>query len=348
MASIANRLTLEPLNSWHQRLPAFSTPQELERPAAAAWKRYLEEVYGQLLHEHGKKTDGHAAARFPIDLRTFNFFYYNILPRDARPVRRAIFGFNSTWTLEHDVPPGVSKASIEARAWLRSHIYGAPYERNPPFGRRHGDAFVQFAGAGNLALGQGTAWVYAYRDDDPYAASSAPAFPGEAGFTSGTDVEVYRCASGPVHEYWMYHATGSGIFFQLGMTIAFRDRATMSARNASFGGLRVAKYDSVQFTHTQENGIFKFEILDLRQHQPYRHEHSCGGGFCTGACPREDVAAAGIFRRGWGAEGQCTCVEGHGNETAESHVSSEGASGIVGRCMRCAATAPDMGQIALA
>ena len=102
----------------------------------------------------------------------------------------------------------------------------------------------------------------------------------------------------------MYLAKGTGIFFKLGRTIAFHNRTSMTSgnRNESFGGLRQRKYDSLQFTHTQENGIFKYEIIDLRQHQPYNHSHC---SHCGTTCPQ---TAPGIYRRGWSASAACTCV----------------------------------------
>ena len=61
--------------------------------------------------------------------------------------------------------------------------------------------------------------------------------------------------------------------------------------------LASAGYDSLQLTHTEEHAIYKFEIIDLRQHRATPGPSS--------VCPA--AAAEAAFLSGWRATRQCAC-----------------------------------------
>lgn len=105
-----------------------------------------------------------------------------------------------------------------------------------------------------------------------------------------------------------------------------------------------------QFTHHLEDGLFKFEIIDLRQHRPFNPNDAkpCAAGpFCTPACPPRPVP--GTYRTGWRAATECVCVDAEASSAEHGGADGAGAGaggGFGGRCMRCAGMEPDMDQIA--
>ena len=64
-----------------------------------------------------------------------------------------------------------------------------------------------------------------------------------------------------------------------------------------------------QITHSEEHGIFKFEIIDLRQHATSAQELSHAKGVPLGlsACPRRGL---GAFYGGWGGTVPCGTCDG--------------------------------------
>ena len=165
------------------------------------------------------------------------------------------------------------------------------------------------------------------------------------GFPSNSRVEVYHCSeNGRLYDYWLYLAVGSGIYFDLGRTVAFPNAFVMaralnvstaatpwcrkidrapgfycnSARQlAATWNLLFHKtidvlikrgYDSVQLTRSEEHAIFKYEILDLRRPRATRNARPNGKDApLAHACP-QGVAAAHYYR-GLGGTLPCVCNE---------------------------------------
>lgn len=82
-------------------------------------------------------------------------------------------------------------------------------------------------------------------------------------------------------------------------------------------------YDSLQLSHAEAHGIYKYEIVDLRQHVS---DMSNVARRRPRACPRG--AAAKHFYQGWGGKLPCGC-----NSSLQSHLFAGRARG----CLRCSA-----------
>ena len=124
-----------------------------ELNAQPEWRRYLLAVYGD-----------DAAPRFPLELETFSFFYFNFLPF---PWQRALLNrpfLNSKW-LTVDRLTG----KVPATNWYRvERDDDAPWAKDVAGVemtelRRHGDWYIQFGGDGGVGRGAATAWRYLYR-----------------------------------------------------------------------------------------------------------------------------------------------------------------------------------------
>ena len=124
----------------------------------------------------------------------------------------------------------------------------------------------------------------------------------------------------------MYLAVGSGIFYDVGRSyrwlgtdggkhtslLSYRANHSVSAHSRlpqflevtydTFKTLRKEGYDSVQFPHTNEHNMWKFEIVDLR---PLDDTHQRDAG--TKACPTAEAAAH--FFSGWAGTLPCACQE---------------------------------------
>jgi hypothetical protein len=99
---------------------------------------------------------------------------------------------------------------------------------------------------------------------------------------SNQDVEIYRGPDDVDTFQWFYYAKGSGIWINLGKTIAFQDHydafdffsimhnygvGERSAEHALGKALLEQGYDTIQFTCTHEQ-VYKFEIMSVRAIQP--------------------------------------------------------------------------------
>ncbi len=295
---------------WQRELPRFESYTEL--CAEPLWMRYLDAVYGNEL-------------RFPIDLRAFHFFYFNYLHH--RPPARPLLSTNI------DVPfMGDPQHAIAAAGHAQS-------DRNLQRGRAHLDVYLMWGtcGAGiSSGCGRATVWVY------PFLANGSVSLPNgsvalhiDGGIPDNTRVEVYHCANGrDSASYWMYLAVGSGIFYDVGRsyrwlsaevqkdsggkhlsilkellnrTVSSHERlpAYLQHRYQAFTLLRQQGYDSVQFPHTTEHNMWKFELVDLR---PLDVSQQRVAGMQ--ACPNGTAAA--YFFSGWGGTERCVCQEeGH-------------------------------------
>lgn len=80
--------------------------------------------------------------------------------------------------------------------------------------------------------------------------------------SSKVEVVHGQCQDGRLEpHYWMYALRGSGIFYDVGRTVAFPIHVPMDT-------LDNGRYDSVQFFNFSEHGFFKYEVVDLRTINP--------------------------------------------------------------------------------
>ena len=181
-------------------------------------------------------------------------------------------------------PPG-PQMHRDYRIKGRKESRHAVYYKERPVKRYHGDWYVLFGGDGDGNAGAATAWRYAAPcpcrltkavNPRPLPYTHLPPLgvclyawryrlPHQSGgHANRSKVEVYHCADKMTSEFWMYEARGSGIFYDVGHTFVVRDAMHLRALNLTHGALRLLGYESVQFTHTYEHGLYKFELLDLR------------------------------------------------------------------------------------
>ena len=336
------------------------------------WKRYLEGVYGTGVLADNKT--------FPLDLARFNVFYERLLPDalrqlvHARPLLSLVDSANESHLRPAD--------ALCRRSNRRGHCR--------VLGRRAFDVYSHWPD-------MSTAFVYRYNDSKPASKPSKrhppkPALAlwpgGEApvesahlqyGHASHKLVEVAHCYEDADDFYWLYHAVGSGVWFDLGRTYvaknaialwfapevnvsissmlahSWRGRRTcrtVSTRNfapgfycgtsaeimhqqyrmtrKALGTLAESGYDSVQFVQTEEHGMHKYEIIDLRSHRRVihcydaYHERRAKNTGCTlkrppaadhaawmstpaaNACPPRGNES--VYRVGWrGQGGPCRC-----------------------------------------
>ena len=266
--------------TWRATLPIFRTRAALDEHTG--WRAYLDMVYSL------------ETLTFPLDVSTFLFFYHHelaVLPPPLRaPEQRPTMGC-----------PDAANASAGAAALaaLLAACRGARTKRSltdPEANRRFGDAFVLWprgvgGGVGQLlgapGRGFGTTWLY------PFSARNVHTL--RRGFTNGTWVEVYHAKDGGEHargKLWMYWATGSGIYYNVGRTTV-RPRGE-HVTDAEYDVLRAAGFDSIQYSGFSEEGLFKYEIVDLRDPG------------VTSTCPTSAIARH--WRQGWDHSLACDCV----------------------------------------
>ena len=331
--------------TWSTRLPTFSSPSDV----TPEWSRYLERVYKGPL----------PANAFPLNLKTFELFYVDLLPVEEQPfvqLRPLLGEANKTNTSRFSkalrrVPTGNN--------WRKKLL------------RRQGDVYSLWPSIDNLAF------VYQYDVRGKWVASPS-------GYPSHSIVEVMHCYEDADNFYWMYSAKGSGVSFDVGNTIVARNAfelwrmanlsiteslSRMSRRcrplppngkiKATIGfycgspkeemhqSYRLTRQalavllqrgvDSVQLIRTEEHGIFKFELIDLRPHRRVLHCYdgrfherksttkgcSYGRGPASdeetwsatpqaSSCPTDGAPGKGVwvtpsFRSGWAGRNECRC-----------------------------------------
>jgi hypothetical protein len=376
---------------WHRSLPVFTSMDALRQ--SRPWEKYLDQIYGL------------ATLRFPLDIRLLALFYEGLLaPAIALPnqTRVPVLGRSETATRDNSSHAVLEEVLLPARATSRRyHVCGRRFL--DAYRLYHSPPFPEGAASSTL-------WLYAYKSlslPRGTVAAAAPAPPSRAslafprdGFSSHTRVEVFHCiesAEVKNHDYWMYYAPGSGVYYDLGRTLVARSRCDLwRFANASFsvdarghGGPRCVRYnnawregtdastfgglltekcpgfwcggaaekakqshvfttnaldiladrglDSVQLTHTEEHGIYKYEIVDLRQHvresllppsRPVQVERPVEGGtprgrsansrfieteperiraFAPRVCPLDSSTVSAHFYGGWGGGIRCQC-----------------------------------------
>ena len=213
----------------YRSLPRFSNLAELR--AQPRWLQYLDSVYGE------------ETLQFPLDTRTFNFFYSrgSELFTKKHLASVALLGRRPYAGLERNQTPAVTLAETLIKAG------GGTAKWFGLCGRQLHDAFRLYHNPpypANAAFG--TLWLYGHVDDTLARGASATALastvlessapepePGlhpSGGFPSHTLVEIMHCAEeaeADARDFWMYIAAGSGIYFDLGRTVAFRDRCEL-------------------------------------------------------------------------------------------------------------------------
>ena len=317
----------------HVHLPSFADAAALD--AAPLWRRYLDAVYGV------------QTLRFPLSLRELSFFHLPLLPPSHRPPPGALPLLGLRAGLHtHALEP--TDATVDAS--LRSSYM----HRQPRFsGRVPREAYSLYAPELSPKGHNSTVWLYAYADAATEAQAAVQPQRGSRGLTGRA--EIFRCVARDRVEslVWMYHAPGSGVFFELGRSLVARNLYALAAAlnvsvrsrycrtgtpgmrppcanrrehmahgyrliSASAEAAAARGFDSLQLTHTEEHGIFKFEIVDLR---PLRLSRGVArqGGKADGtrpqdACPRPgDAARQRHYWRGWGGRTPCTrCGGGRG------------------------------------
>ena len=253
-------------SAWRAALPRFESRAQLQ--AEPQWLRYLDAVYGA------------ETLDFPLDLQRFHFFYYNLL--HVRPPSRPVL--STSLEMENDT----SKAIATARK-AQTNVY---IQR----GRSDLDIYLMWAscsiGVGS-GCGRATVWVYPRRNASIFRSRGTSV--SVDGVADHSRIEVYHCANVfDGHVFWMYLATGSGIFYDVG--VSYRSTAVDSPKHTlltsalgyksihgaysrlptthrhqteAFALLRSRGYDSVQFPSTLEHNMHKYEIVDLRPMDAY-------------------------------------------------------------------------------
>lgn len=319
---------------------------------STAWAAYLDNVYAPSC-ARARSTMGHLNHSKAEPNRSLLFFFYrDQIPLEVRPIHAIpLLGLHRRWSLTGDpridaviTPPILSSDAYRSAVPTNAGRAAAEaYDMVNWTGRQRGDLYhlMCMEGSGASACTPldphaasrvtQTLWVYPYLSQSTEVADALEdAIVPLHGFPSHQKVEVFHCAERePPHaeDYWLYLARGSGIYFDLGRTVAFRDRLELFvAMNAtrrrptggkcryrgrrhryralkdgrgrvagvftaagyhcatandvanqqyhslawSIGRLVALGYDSLQLTRSEEHGVFKYELVDLRQHAGVR------------------------------------------------------------------------------
>lgn len=176
--------------------PIFRSHAELQRDPH--WARYLASVY------HERVPD----SAWPLDLSSFSFFYGDAVPAATRQLLMVPLLGRSP----QKGSPAVSEREPPAEETLRR----AHARRS----RSAGDLFRMYHAPFSHAA-MSTLWVYRYsRAGDYLGSNSTP--------KHGGLVEVAHCVEATNQsQFWMYHAPGSGVWFDPGRTFVVRNRCEL-------------------------------------------------------------------------------------------------------------------------
>lgn len=269
------------LRRWHGSLPTFTDQAHLL--ASTTWHRYAEAAFGL------------STLTFPLDLRRLNFFYLHLLPEHDQAVlrNRPVLG----------APRSPPNTSFTSRLCLARHSASSPGHA-----RAIHEPYVQWGGS-DPSFGANHVWTYLWNSAGELVHELRNGVP------SDSWVEVHRCGdrhptsrssgSRSVGDLWMYLARGSGVHYNVGRTLVARDKAHLQrlADNATrlkdaFEWARARSFDSVQLTHSLEQRLYKYEIVDLR----------LGLSDDTRCPPAASASASAVFRAGWRPHEPCTCA----------------------------------------
>lgn len=330
------------LQAWHSTLPTFRSRKEI----SGLWALYLDHIFGL------------DTLVMPLKMSSFHFFYVDALPAELQG-RVPLLGRSS------DFNRG-SFSSGETLLRVGQRAFGIT-------GRSPDDVYHLYDPIAFAPDAISTVWVYSHRG----GANES------LGFPSFSRIEVVHCAeNGNQTDFWLYPATGSGVYFDLGKTFVARNRCSlwvqtniaaehlrargpircvpirqgwhcpddqgntnqskfyvgcrfshlrrfcpgfwcasaqeMMAKSHSYteAALKVLAsrgFDSVQLTHTEEHGIYKFEIVDLRQR--YRKQQAVTDRHPikrtkfapTPQPPRVCPHNMDSYYGGWGGNRPCRC-----------------------------------------
>lgn len=254
---------------WLLELPVFFTLQEVD---ASAWKDYIHHLYAPL------QTND-----FPIDMRCFTFFWPRLLPRVYRPLFEhhlldhcgPIIN-NCAWKLKgHPMPSwyeSIGRGGVIDAGFQVSDIAWRVYV--DPSLSVHSDELTN-----NVVYNNGTHVQVLTTDEHNQTTllSRVSAINTIAPFPNNKRVEVFHdlddCVQSnkqtspskfrngtPICGYWMSRAPGSGIWFDLGRTIAFR--GSYSQLCAVLGGCHGpgASHEAMVL-RSRERGIDSFQAI---------------------------------------------------------------------------------------
>ena len=199
-----------------QPLPTFQSLRELQL-TAPQWAAYLERVYGNL----------DAISSWPLNLSATLRFVYSDVPLptwDNHMVPMLGMGpacgvRSSNGTMRAACDPAVPQETL-----LR--VDGKRGRHKLYTGRRYGDVFKLYHPP-YPPEATTTMWVYPYSDIDK---SMSMELEHVQGAPSGTRIEAFHCAeNNNQSSFWLYHAPGSGVFFDVGRTFVARNRCTLWA-----------------------------------------------------------------------------------------------------------------------
>uniref|UniRef100_A0A0G4I918 Uncharacterized protein n=1 Tax=Chromera velia CCMP2878 TaxID=1169474 RepID=A0A0G4I918_9ALVE len=266
----------------------FASVSELR---SSIWSDYFEQIYGDL-----------ESLDFPLDMRKLMYFNFRKLPKEVARLQSA----DGLW--REYKPPDPS-----CKPLLYGEVYRMGTWKWPSDLRR--SIWPVLNVQGNKTEG--------HEDLD----LPGIGFQLEGGFPSGTLVEVSHEGGDPEGVgMWFFYSKGSGIWLDLGRTIAFAShvdswRAWKDPAEESYlwtpewfwnATLEHSEgYDSVQFTRMdEEDGIFKYEIVLLSQQGTGGNRR--GGevnGSVSGCFAERD---AWRFRSGWRGDRPCVCDPSEG------------------------------------
>ena len=213
--------------------PSFRTKEELIQ---SQWGTYFDYVYG---------LDTIPEKAFPLDTHMFNYFYRKKLPEVVKTyvdkldfINKSPAAYGDLYTRQTPTKGYCKHSEI----WIYQYPF-APYS-------------VYVGGALTRLLQQDKRDVY-------------PNFIYNYGFRSHTKVEIMHYnTSGSYYALWMYLAVGSGVYLDVGNTIAFREHKhafdffEVDDWADCIIAARIAKYDTIQCTHHLE-GFFKYEFIQI-------------------------------------------------------------------------------------
>lgn len=321
--------------SWYDSLPSFASAENMP----VAWRRYLKRVYGPTVSN----------LPFPFHIKKLNFFFVSDLPASVKPCDRKLLGLphaNSSKILPGDALVPVPHDQMRGRYRYPGRMYHDVYSLYP-----------------NESHEEETAWVYLWpsssHSDDVHGFPSNSWVEVYHRFEDLEDYWMYLAAGSGI-----YYQLGRTVVARdaqsliskvdgLGRNVTGRSQPISTLRIGRCWGLHKCPssselmhqwyklrqaaiqtlvrlgYESIQLTHVQEHGIFKFEIIDLRQHEATTREcysrdkrRASAHHFCkprvkraltkkewqygkSSACPTLSTSA--FFRTGWNASVPCNC-----------------------------------------